>query len=131
MYGSDPFAHDFEATLKAATTIETSGEGLTAEQVYWRKHFSQAPTEEALRKDAKRFGGEGVSEIAEAYGMTALAVELAEDNGTRKRRTSNTMREQVRALQARGVIPAAIADTLNISDRRVRQLLAEPLEIAA
>jgi hypothetical protein len=81
------------------------------------------PAEAELRRHVKRYGPECVAELADAYGMTALAVELAESNGTRKRHTSDTMREQVRALHARGVVPAAIADTLNISDDRVRKLL--------
>jgi hypothetical protein len=117
--------YDFEAALADAKTVEPKS-GLTVEQIYWRKHFPEPPTEAGLRKHAKRFGREGVSEIADAYGMTALAVELAEDSGARGRHTSDAMREQVRALHNRGVVPTAIADTLNISDARVGKLLREP-----
>lgn len=122
MYGSDPFAYDFEAALSRAKTAEPK-EGLTAEQVYWSRHFPKPPTEEALRKHARKFGRECVSEIAEAYGYTALAAELAETSGGRTRATSDTMRAQVLALHARGILPEAIADTLNVSDRRVKKLL--------
>ncbi len=112
-YGSDPFAYDFEAELAKAKAREPRA-GLTAEQRYWRLHFPQAPTEEALRKHARRFGREGVSEIADAYGMTATAAELAEAGGKRRRRTTDTLRAQVVALHERGIVPAAIADSLNV-----------------
>jgi hypothetical protein len=124
MYGSDPFAYDFEAALANAKTVEPK-EGLTAEQVYWRRYFPKPPTEDALRRHARRFGRECVSGVAEAYGYTALAAELAETSGGRTRATSETLRAQVLALHARGVLPAAIADTLNVSDRRVKTLLRE------
>jgi hypothetical protein len=39
--------------------------------------------------------------------------------GKRRRRTTPTLRAQVAALRRRGMVPSAIADTLNISDRRV------------
>jgi hypothetical protein len=116
--------YDFEAALASAKTAQPKS-GLTAEQRYWRLHFPEAPTEAALRKHARRFGKECVAEVAEAYGMTALAAELSETGGKRQRRTTRELRAQVVALHERGVVPAGIADTLNISDSRVRKLLAQ------
>ncbi len=42
-----------------------------------------------------------------------------------RRRTTPALREQVRALADRGLVVAAIANTLNVSDRRVRDLLGK------
>jgi hypothetical protein len=39
--------------------------------------------------------------------------------------TTSSLRDQVKALAERGLLTAAIADTLNISDRRVTALLRE------
>ena len=119
-YGSDPLAYDFEAALAAPSKPRT-----------YKDTLGVPPTHEALARHAKRYGRDCVSETALEYGLAASAAELAETTGTRRRHTSPSMREQALALQARGVIPAAIADTLNISDKRARQLLAQPLENAA
>jgi hypothetical protein len=116
--------YDFEAALASAKTAEPET-GLTAEQRYWHLFLPEAPSELALQRHARRYGKECVSEIADAYGLTSAAAELAETSGKRRRRTSETMRAQVIALHERGVVPAAIADALNISDSRVRKLLAQ------
>ncbi|MFL5916749.1 MAG: hypothetical protein ACJ752_14105 [Gaiellaceae bacterium] len=108
VYGSDPFGYDLAGALDDARAVESRA----------------GMTEAALRKHAQRFGPDGVAEIAEAYGHSALAAELAE-GGPRGRRTTPSMKEQVRALHARGLVPAAIADALNLSDSRVRRLLAQ------
>lgn len=55
-----------------------------------------------------------------------LALSRAGKNGAapkRQRRSSKELREQVLGLHDRGLVPAAIADTLNISERRVRAIL--------
>jgi hypothetical protein len=44
---------------------------------------------------------------------------------TRQRRTTAALRAQVLDLHQRGLVLAAIANTLNISDRRVRELLRD------
>jgi hypothetical protein len=108
VYGSDPFSYDFDAALAGVPAAEpTTG-----------------TTEAALRRHAQKFGPDGVAEIADAYGHTALAAELAE-SGPRGRRTTTSMKEQVRALHDRGLVPGAIADALNLSDSRVRRLLTQ------
>jgi len=130
-YGSDPLAYDFEAALAAPSKPRTYKNTLEIVRLNGKTEPLLAPTHEALARHAKRYGRDCVSETALEYGLTASAAELAETTGSRRRHTSMPMRKQALALQARGVIPAAIADTLNISDKRARQLLAPPLENAA
>ena len=92
---------------------------------------------EAFVRHAERFGSELVvetartrltlTELAKLEGELAL---LGRRNGgrpveTRQRRTSSELRRQVAALRERGLVPLAIADALNISDRRCRKLLAD------
>jgi hypothetical protein len=78
-------------------------------------------------RHARRFGPECVVETARDYLIGGDLVELEADlvlldvghAGKRRRRTTPTLRAQVAALRRRGMVPSAIADTLNISDRRV------------
>jgi hypothetical protein len=49
-----------------------------------------APTPEALRRHAERYGPEGVQEIADAYG-----VDLTETTKVRKRTTSSSVRRRL------------------------------------
>jgi hypothetical protein len=89
---------------------------------WWRRNFPDAPTVQALQRHAQRFGPEGVNEIAEVYGdLTAVPASVGPK---RMRRTGLSLRSQVLALRDRGIVPSAIADTLNVSDRRVREILA-------
>jgi hypothetical protein len=123
--------YDFEAALGRPSKQRTYRDTLEIVRLGGRTEPMAAPTHEALAKHAKRYRRDGVAETALEYGMTASAAELAERAGAKRRHTSESMRVQVLALRARGAVPSAIADTLNISDRRVRQLLAQPLENAA
>ena len=93
--------YDFEAAL---TERRPPASFLT------RISGAEIPTEDQLRKHARRFGRECVSDVADAYGLDALAVELREDAGKRRRPTSPALKEQARALRRRGLVPAAIAD---------------------
>jgi hypothetical protein len=43
--------------------------------------------------------------------------------GKRHRRTTPTVREDVLTLHLRGLLPGAIADVLNLTDRRVKDIL--------
>lgn len=90
----DGTRYDFNAALESARTAERDA-GLTAEQRYWQQHFPESPAEPALRKHSKRFGNECVSEIADAYDLTATAAELTERNAKRQRRTTDSLRAQV------------------------------------
>ena len=48
-----------------------------------------------------------------------------EDTTKRGRATTRTTEAEVLALRDRGLVPSAIADALNLSDRRVRSILAK------
>lgn len=124
MYGSDPFSYHFEHALAAAKTIERAeGDGLSAEQRYWRREFPSAPSAEQLRRHAARFGAEGINETGAAYGIDLGRKIRDETKPSRQRRSSAQLRAEVIELHSRGVLPEAIADTLNVSDRRVKALL--------
>lgn len=70
MYASTPFDYDFTSELASAlASTERPPAALSADQRHWHKQFPDAPTPEALRKHAERFGPEGVEEIADAYGI--------------------------------------------------------------
>ena len=65
---------------------------------------------------------DGVAEIRDAYQVT-LRSAVPPSKAKRTRRTTESMKTKVLNLHARGVVPAAISDTLNISDRRVSEIL--------
>lgn len=50
---------------------------------------------------------------------------VKEDTKKRSRPTTPTLRSQVLELQKRGVVLTAIADTLNVSDRRVKEIVRD------
>jgi hypothetical protein len=125
VYGSDPYAYDFEAALGKPSPPHTYKNTLELRRLDGRTEPLAPPSHEALAKHARRFGRDCVAETALEYGLTASAAELAESIGSRQRRTSDELRAQVAALRQRGVVPAGIADVLNISDSRVRKLLAQ------
>jgi hypothetical protein len=93
-----------------------------ADARWWRREFV-APTPEALLTHANRFGVEGVNETASVFGVEMGHVG-DEEMPKRHRRTGPTVRQQVLELHGRGAVVAAIADTLNIADRRVKDILA-------
>jgi hypothetical protein len=145
----DQDAYDFEAAL-AAAKIAPKGElskdpQAAAEAVYLRRfasggiageltygmgqstraqHGAAASftvTAEDFHRHAQRFGAECVAETASAFGGK---VAFAPRSGAkRQRRTTVSLRDQVLALHGRGVVAAAIADRLNVSDRRVANIL--------
>lgn len=84
-----------------------------------------APTSERLRRHAVRFGHELVAQTAAAFGAKLHVKAPKKALPKRKRHTTDELRTQVHELRKRGLIPMAIADTLNISDSRVRALLQE------
>jgi hypothetical protein len=77
-------------------------------------------TPKLIERHVKRHGPEMVVESG-----FELPPELAAQGQKRRRHTSFTMKQQVRALRDRGLSQMAIADTLNISDARAKKLLAE------
>jgi hypothetical protein len=93
------------------------------------------PTLEQFKTHARKFGPDCVVETARdrlsPAQLAELELEIAtlgsgngKPAGTRQRRTTDDLAGQVLALRDRGVMPAAIADTLNLSDRRVANILS-------
>ena len=80
---------------------------------------------DAFRRHAGRYGTEGVKAVASVRGLD-LNVRKVAELPKRRRRTTGDLIEEARRLHARGMVAGAIADVLNVSDRRVRELLAEP-----
>jgi hypothetical protein len=114
------------ADRKLARTVE----------VRRRRGRPPALTVKRFLEHAQRFGTDGVLETARAYlGRAELAdlearlLVLGARNGKpkvkRQRRTTRDLAGQVIALRGRGFVPAAIADLLNLSDRRVAEILAK------
>ena len=121
---------EFNEQLRAAlerNAVRTKALKMSAkndELHYWRSQFPDAPSAEGLHKHAQRFSPDGVSEIRDAYQVTLLNMSPAPTSkAPRTRRTTESMKTKVLNLHERGVVPAAIADTLNISDRRVSAIL--------
>jgi hypothetical protein len=123
-YGSDPFSYNFASHLAAETRKKHHPPRAGSADVrYWRATFD-APSSEALHRHAERFGPEFVKETAGLFGVDLRNVSArAKSPEKRTRRTTETFKAKVLNLHARGVISAAIADTLNVSDRRVKEIL--------
>jgi len=121
MYNSEFSTAEFNSRLREA--LEKLPEPGSAEERYWRSNFDP-PSSEALHKHAARFGPEFVKETAGAFGVPLAGVAAApKSKDKRQRRTTETVTAKVLNLHQRGVVAAAIADQLNISDRRVATIL--------
>ena len=125
VYGSDPTFYDFEVHLRTSRAMgrPTPADSDSAEVLYWQAAFD-APSPEALHRHAQRFGPAMVKETVAVFGVDLRNVVAApKTTGKRTRRTTETLKAKVLNLHERGVIPAAIADQLNVSDRRVKEIL--------
>jgi hypothetical protein len=100
---------------------EALGIHLLAEMSVPRKWGS--PSAEQFLRHAERFGPAGVKDMAAAMGVK-LTLKRRPTEMKRRRRTTEDLRRQVLDLDARGVMPTAVADALHISDRRVKKILA-------
>lgn len=122
--------------------VETAREELTPLAISRRReipapNLAWVSEEERMRLLDEVIGARGEFRAwlsAEMQALDRLPAEIglaraqAGKKGTapkRQRRSSAELREQVVGLRERGLVLAAIADTLNISDRRVRQLLRD------
>ena len=85
-------------------------------------------TGERLHRHAE-IGTDGIRATADMHGLD-LRVRPQGQRPKRRRRTSAQLRQEVAELRGRGMVPAAIADALNVSDRRLAGLLRE-LGVAA
>jgi hypothetical protein len=121
-------SYDFNAALAAAKTAS--------------KTKQRDPQADADRTYMRRFNaGDFASEITYGLGYptlskhgTVITVDSSQARLARhaqkfdqqakcQRRTGPTVKAQVLELHGRGLVPAAIADTLNMSDRRVAEIL--------
>ena len=104
VYGSDPFAYDFEAALASARTIELPEEPqeLRDDRAYWLRHFPEPPSTEAVRRHLRGYGDEGLEGIASAYRLDVSehGQELDELVSAVKSRTSRR-RPQRRVVRRR------------------------------
>jgi hypothetical protein len=110
------------------STTGRSNQRPTVEQFYWRTHWPEAPSEDEFRTHRRRYGGEGIAEVAGCYEMKPAfkeAKRLERSEAKRNRRSSAELKAEVLELHGRGLVPAAIADVLNISDRRVKAQVAK------
>jgi hypothetical protein len=89
------------------------------------------PTDEELATHARKFGGEGVYTISREEPTDGRARRSAErdlrERGRKRSRRRVGVKEELRDLMERKpmLLPSVAADVLNISDRRVKVLLAE------
>lgn len=85
----------------------------------------EIPGDDQLRKHADRFGSSEVAGLVKLYGAKIKLKQLVDTKPSRRRRTTPELRAQVLDMHKRGIVPAAIADSLNISDARVAGILVE------
>jgi hypothetical protein len=104
VYGGNPLAYDFEAELTKARERERIQErakvrrARETERIFWLREFPTAPTPEALRRHAERFGKEGVQEIADLYGVDLEA--RTEVRRPRRLTSGQSARRTTRAREA-------------------------------
>jgi hypothetical protein len=118
----------FEASLDAAlerTRLRNEMRRLIAQRLEQGMRIGGNLTAEQLRKHAARFGPEMVAETAVAAGIDVRQRSKRQPAPARRqRRSSQQITQQVLELRGRGLVVSAIADSLNISDRRARQIIA-------
>ncbi|HEY2371391.1 MAG TPA: hypothetical protein VGH82_02475 [Gaiellaceae bacterium] len=119
--GSD--LYDFNSALSNVTMQRTYWDTIKHVDAKGRRSPLAPPTAAQLFKHAEKFGPECVNETAAQYGVKLER--LAVEKPKRQRRSGPTVKAQVLELHGRGALPAAIADTLNLSDRRVKELLRD------
>jgi hypothetical protein len=128
--------YNFTTALAAAlATAATRDEFAEADALFWRRFNERqgAPTQKELARHIKLYGHQGTEPFVgtETEGADVLTLKSAEANlkeaGRERSRRRVGVKEQVKALRDRSpdLTPAAIADTLNLSDRRVKQILSE------
>jgi len=96
-----------------------------ASRSYWLRCFPKAPTSNEFHRHAERFDREGVNEIAAVYRIELNASPARQAGPRSRRHTRPALRQQVIELHQRGVLLTAIAEALNVSDRRINEVLAQ------
>jgi hypothetical protein len=83
-----------------------------------------APTLKQLRRHRARFGDEGVDEVRDAYADAPLPLAAFRTDAPPGRKTTPQMRETVLRFAPTHPV-SAIAATLNVSERRVKQIIRQ------
>ena len=111
-------------TVKDQNTADNALYFLRLRKIDSRGHSTvlAVPSGDALHRHSQRFGPELVNETGKLLGVDAN-VKRQPAKVKRQRRTTADVSAQVVELHGRGIVDAAIADTLNLSDRRVREIL--------
>lgn len=110
VYDYDPYVYPFRAELEAALAR-------TMFRDRWRQVWRDTLD---VRRDV-HLAACGYVNLADSPCSEPAA-------GKRQRRTTSELRGQVLELARRGLVAAAIADTLNLSDRRVREIMSQTPE---
>lgn len=132
VYGSDTFAYDFKAAFEESRVRARDRDEkrkraeLANERLYWRVAFPDlpAPARAELEKHAEKFGPGSVARVATVCDVDRVKVPEPK-RPSRKRRTTAELRAEVLDLRAKRMVLTAIADTLNVSDARVRKIVRE------
>ena len=134
MYDSSDL-YDFDASLAEARVhgkqLAASREALQMkdEGEYWRLFNSGGTYREVTfgygypTKSKLPEGSRVVSVTADAEKMKRHEEKFAGTKAKRQRRSTPNVKGQVLELHSRGVVTPAIADTLNLSDRRVKEII--------
>ena len=121
-------SHIDSARLRGrALSLRREATQLKAESEYWRLFNSGA----TYREVTYGYGiptrgkpvGRVVSVTADAEKLRKHEARFADTAKKLRRRSTPNLKGQVLELHSRGVVPAAIADTLNVADRRVREII--------
>ena len=160
MYGSTPFDYDFASKLASARASAVrrprASNGTEAERdvsislpvfaasattLGDQPNAHALPTRQELDRHIRLFGTEGTEGLrrqlstVDTTEVTAAKSEQANLRETQRKRSRRRagVKDQVAALLARkpDLLPAAIADQLNLSDRRVKQIIDELTAVAA
>lgn len=89
---------------------------------------ADVPNAKALERHARKFGAEGVAEVAAECDLVVdLAGAVTIERKVKRGRKRGSLPKQVGELLARGATVESIAETLDLSPSRARRLVNEAL----
>jgi DNA-binding NarL/FixJ family response regulator len=83
------------------------------------------PTAEELARHIARYGNEGVAEVVRAYPLETMSLAAFKTDAPKGRRLTDEVRRIVLHFHAKGSPATAIAATLNLSERRVKDIIRQ------
>lgn len=102
--------------------LEDARRNVLTSRSLFDRHGLAAPTTAELERHARRFGPEGVAELARQLGVD---VRVERPASTRKRAKGPTLKQRVAAHVAEGRGVELIAEIENLSPSRARRLIEE------